>query len=213
MATSTGRHDGGAAATTPTAAVPPRDGPRRADARRSIAAILDAALAALGRGPEINMAEIARAAGVGRVTLYGHFPSREALVDAVVAHAIARAAEALDQVDIDTGPAPAALSRLATTSWRILDQHRQLMAAGQRHLGAARMREHHDRVMDRVRKLIGRGQADGDIRTDLPTDWLITAFYALLHAAAEDVNAGRLDPARTGDVLAATITAALRPPA
>jgi TetR/AcrR family transcriptional repressor of mexCD-oprJ operon len=85
------------------------------------------------------------------------------------------------------------------------------MVAGQRHLGHDRMRAHHDGVMDRVRHLVARGQADGDIRTDLPTDWLITTYYALLHAAAEEVNAGRLEADRAGEVIAATVTAALRP--
>jgi TetR/AcrR family transcriptional repressor of mexCD-oprJ operon len=186
-------------------------GRKRADARRSIAAILDAALAWLSHSPEINIVEIARAAGVGRVTVYGHFPTKEALVDAVVAHAIARAERALDAVDLDSGPATAALARLATSSWDILDQHRQLMVAGHRHLGAERMRAHHDRVMHRVRDLVARGQAAGDLRTDLPTDWLITTFYALLHAAADEANAGRLDPAAAGETVAATVTAALRP--
>jgi TetR/AcrR family transcriptional repressor of mexCD-oprJ operon len=184
-------------------------GRRRADATRNIAAILEAGLACLGDSAEVNMAEIARTAGVGRVTLYGHFPSKEALVDAVVAHAIGRANAALDDVDLASGPAPQALARLATSSWQILNQHRQLMVAGQRHLGAARMRTHHDQAMARVEELIARGQTDGTIRTDLPLTWLVTTFYALLHAAAEDVNAGRLKPTSAGDLVAATILSAL----
>jgi AcrR family transcriptional regulator len=209
MASATNRH--GRAAAEPAAAPRADSGQRRADAQRSIAAILDAALACLARGPEVNMVEIARTAGVGRVTLYGHFPSKEALVDAVVAHAIGRANAALDAVDLDHGSAPQAMSRLAASSWQILNQHRQLMAAGQRHLGPAQMRAHHDQAMTRVEQLIARGQSDGDVRTDLPRDWLVTTFYALLHAAAEDANAGRLDPAHAGDIVAATIISALTP--
>jgi TetR/AcrR family transcriptional repressor of mexCD-oprJ operon len=187
-------------------------GRRRADAQRNITAILDAGVACLSRNPQANTAEIARAAGVGRVTLYGHFPSREALVDAVVAHAIARANEALDTVDLTTGTAPQALARLAGSSWQILSEHRHLMQAGQQHLGPARMRAHHGGPMARVGELVARGQKAGDIRTDLPRAWLVTTYYALLHAAAEEVNAGHLDPAQAGDVVATTVTAALTPP-
>jgi len=186
-------------------------GRRRADAQRNIAAILDSALAHLASGPEVNMVEIARTAGVGRVTLYSHFPSKEALVDAAVAHAIDRAGAALDAVDLDQGSAREALASLAASSWQILSQHRQLMVAGQRHLGPARLRAHHDQALDRVDRLIARGQAEKDIRTDLPREWLVTTFYALLHAAAEEVNAARLDPARAGDVVAATVVSALAP--
>lgn len=206
------RHQPVAADTAATGQPMPAEARRRADARRSIAAILDAGVTRLSAGSEVNVAEIARAAGVGRVTLYGHFPTKEALVDAVVAHAIARTSQALDAVDLDTGPAPDALARLATSSWQILNQHRQLMAAGMRHLSPQRMRAHHDQAMERVRALVVRGQADGDIRTDLPADWLITTYYALLHAAADEVNAGRLDPAQAGQAVAATVTGALRPP-
>ena len=58
---------------------------RRADALKNIAAILDAATAALARDPDASINDIAQAAGVGRVTLYGHFGSRAALLSAVVA--------------------------------------------------------------------------------------------------------------------------------
>ncbi|MGH3403828.1 MAG: hypothetical protein ACRDRJ_15215 [Streptosporangiaceae bacterium] len=43
---------------------------RRADARRNIAAILEAALDCLARDPQASIADIAAGAGVGRITLY-----------------------------------------------------------------------------------------------------------------------------------------------
>ena len=45
----------------------------RADAERSIAAILDAAVQVLADRPEAGMGEIAKAAGVARQTVYAHF--------------------------------------------------------------------------------------------------------------------------------------------
>ena len=55
---------------------PMRTRRRRSDAERSIAAIVGAAVDAFGRRSDVSMSEIATAAGVGRVTLYAHFPSR-----------------------------------------------------------------------------------------------------------------------------------------
>lgn len=58
----------------------------RADTNRR--RILDVALAELLRDPDASMDQIARAAGVVRRTVYGHFPSREALVAALVDDAV-----------------------------------------------------------------------------------------------------------------------------
>ena len=52
------------------------------------------------------VAEVARPAGVGRVTLYGHFPSREELMDAVLAHAIHEANTVLDAEASTTAQPP-----------------------------------------------------------------------------------------------------------
>lgn len=125
---------------------------------------------------------------------------------------IAHADEALDAIDLDTDTAPVALKRLTTSSWQLLSQHRQLVVAGQRHLGPERMRAHHDKVVKRVRRLVARGQKAGDIRTDLPRDWLVATYYALLHAAADEVLAGRLRRTGAGNVVASTVAAALAPP-
>jgi AcrR family transcriptional regulator len=194
----------------PSPGAPPPVAPRRrADAERNIAAILDAGVACLSRDADASVAEIARAAGVGRVTLYGHFPSREELVEAVLAHTLAKANAVLDSVAIDSGPASDAMSRLIRSSWRVLDQHRGGLAAAQRHLGAVRIREHHDQAMARVERLVARGQDEGEFRTDLPRSWLVATFYSLMHGAAEEVDAGRLDPAEAAGVLATTILAAI----
>ena len=56
---------------------------QRRDAERNHEAIVTAAIAVLADAPEATMAEIAAASGIGRSTLYRHFPDRAALVDAI----------------------------------------------------------------------------------------------------------------------------------
>jgi AcrR family transcriptional regulator len=192
--------------TTPTIGVR-----RRADAQRSIAAILDAALACFSRDPDASTTEIARAAGVGRVTLYAHFPSREQLLEAVLARGIAQADEVLAAVPLDDAPADVALVRLIRSSWRVLDRYRSLYAAALEGLGESRLRKHHRAPLARVQALVARGQAEGALRADLPRDWLVTTFYSLLHAAAQEVDAGRLKAAAAPDVLESTLLAAFAP--
>lgn len=184
---------------------------KRADARRNVAAILDAAQACLIRDSDASVGEIAKAAGVGRVTLYGHFGTRAELVDAVFARTVERADETLAAVDT-TGDPRAALGRLVDSTWQVIAEFRALLVAAERELPPDRIRTHHERPMRRVRTLITRGRRDGSFRTDLPVSWLIATFYGLLHTAAAEITAGRLAEHDAAKVLTATLLAAYAPP-
>src|ERR671921_2006065 len=91
---------------------------RRADAERSIARILDAAVDALASDPEASMAEIARRAGVVRATIYVHFPTREALLEAVTDRALSEVAQVIDTAEPHRGDADEALARIVQSAWR-----------------------------------------------------------------------------------------------
>ncbi|MFC6885623.1 MULTISPECIES: TetR/AcrR family transcriptional regulator [Actinomadura] len=66
-----------------TAATPGR--PLRADAARNRAKVLEAAGAVFAeRGPSASTEEVARRAGVGAGTVFRHFPTKEALLEAVL---------------------------------------------------------------------------------------------------------------------------------
>jgi AcrR family transcriptional regulator len=185
--------------------------PRRADARRNVAAILAAAARCLARDPDTSVAEIAAAAGVGRMTLYGHFKTRADLVDAVLTEVIAEAHATLDAVDV-TGDPRDALARLVGASWLVVDRLRNVLAAAQRELPAERVHQAHEQVLGRVRALIERGQAEGAFRADLPLPWLVSLAMNVMHAAAAEASAGRLSSEQAPSVVAGTLLAALTAP-
>jgi AcrR family transcriptional regulator len=84
-------------------------GPRRADARANHAAMLEAAAALAGQGSVgVPYDEIAMAAGVGRATVYRHFPTREALARAIIDAAL----DHWDEVVADLASGPEQLSEL-----------------------------------------------------------------------------------------------------
>ncbi len=87
---------------TPVSTAPARPAPR-ADARRNREAVLDAALRLFRTDPTATVAQVAQAAGVGRVTLYGHYPTREALVGAALSTAVARAERAMADAVVPDG--------------------------------------------------------------------------------------------------------------
>lgn len=77
--------------------------PRRADARRNYEKVLSAARDAFAEdGASTSLEAIARRAGVGIGTLYRHFPTRQALLEAVYIHEVdelCRSAATSDEVD------------------------------------------------------------------------------------------------------------------
>lgn len=189
-----------------------KDGPeravnQRADAQRNRAAILAATPVARRKNPDASIADIASEAGVGRMTLYGHFKSRAELLDAALVDGLERAEEVLSDVDLGGDPA-AALARLIESSWSLLDQVSSLLMVAQKEVPASRIRDMHDKAEARMRVLLERGQAEEVFRGDLPVDWLLAVTHAAMNAAAAESTAGRLRPADAPRFINATLAQA-----
>lgn len=182
----------------------------RADAQRNRAAIVRATLDALRRDPDASVADIAAAAGVGRMTLYGHFGTRAELVDAALTDVVERGDQTLAALDLDGDPREV-LARLIDSSWMLVDQSRALLAAAQKELPPKRIRERHEKVEARVRALLERGQREGSFRSDLSVSWLLTTTHLVMHGAAEEVDAGRLAHDEAARYIRATLLAAFAP--
>jgi AcrR family transcriptional regulator len=179
---------------------------RRADAERNVTSILDAAVALLADRPDASMSDVAGAAGLARQTVYSHYASRDALLMAVAERALRRSLEAIDAAEPQKGPPAEALDRLIAAWWDNVAGHaRVLDALAAAHPDAAALRELHAPILGRLDKLVRRGQRAGAFDRDLPRDWLTGAFLALVHAAADEVAAGRVGEAEGGEALATSV--------
>jgi AcrR family transcriptional regulator len=80
----------------------------RADGQRNRERLLEVAKAAFADvGPDVSLEEIARRAGVGIGTLYRHFPTREALVEAVYRREFEQLAAAAERLMASETPGEA----------------------------------------------------------------------------------------------------------
>jgi AcrR family transcriptional regulator len=179
---------------------------RRATAERNVAAILDAAEELLSQAGPASIAAVAARAGVSRVTVYAHFPTWEALLEAVVERALGHTTGVLASADLEAGPPMEALRRLIAAGWQEVGRHAAMAAAAARWLSAEAMGRSHQAAYGPVTALAERGQADGSFRADLPPGWLVTSFFALIHACADEVRAGRLEAGDAQRVLVVTVT-------
>jgi AcrR family transcriptional regulator len=167
---------------------------RRADAERSIAAILDAAVDLLAERPAASMREIAASARVARQTVYAHFDSREALLTAVAERALTESLAAIDSTEPQHGPAVDALARLLPVWWGTIARHaRVLEALATAYPSAEAVHELHSSILERLERLVRRGQRAGDFDRRVSAGWLAAAFLGLMHVAADEVAAGRID--------------------
>jgi AcrR family transcriptional regulator len=195
-------------ATTPARA---RGEHKRADARRNIDAIIEAAIECLARDPDVSMSEIARAAGVGRVTLYAHFENRAVLISEVVAVAIAQTDAELEALDL-TGDPLAAVERLIEATWRLTHRFGALVVAAEEALPAERLHEAHAAPVRRAKRLIQRGRKTGAFRSDMPLDWMVSLMQSVIHGASGAVHRGEISPAAAPRLARDTIVAAFTPP-
>jgi AcrR family transcriptional regulator len=136
------------------------------------------------------MDEIARAAGVSRQTVYAHFPSRDALIDAVIEHASTEFAALFDGVDLDREPPAQALTLLLDAGWQIAARYPFLWL--QPAVDPGKDADRHAPVLERMLDIVRRGQASGDFDTSVPAHWLLSASLALGRATEDEVKAGRM---------------------
>jgi TetR/AcrR family transcriptional repressor of mexCD-oprJ operon len=181
---------------------------RRADAERSVARILDAAIDALASDPESSMAEIARHAGVVRATIYVHFPTRESLLEAVTERAITEVTQAMAAAEPDRGDPDEALQRVLRSAWHELGRFHALVAINTRR-PQAELRRLHRPVLALLQPLIERGQRAGAFRSHVPTAWHLSMLLALIHAASGELQTKRLPAAEIEAALVTTVLGAL----
>jgi AcrR family transcriptional regulator len=161
--------------------------------------ILAVATRELVRDPDASMDDIARAAGVVRRTVYGHFPSREALIEGIADEAAREVTDALSRATAGITSPVEALVAATTATWAIGDRYRLLISLAQRNLTGGGIRDHLRPARERVTGLLEEGVRRGVFAAHLPPSVLAHAVESLILGLLQAVNDGlwqSADPAR-----------------
>lgn len=166
---------------------------------RTRRAILDAAARVLARRPDAAMADIAEEAGVGRATLYRHFPTRESLISGVQEAGTDELVAAFASADLDNLPVNRAIVRATGVFLRTGAKYAAVISRDDEHRDHAAK----NRAIKPIRELIARGVRDGELRTDLPGETLFEMYSALIARAQLLTIADAVTPEQAADAVVA----------
>ncbi len=169
----------------------PADGPRRADARRNRELVLAAAEAVFAEsGVKAPVEEVARRAGVGVGTVCRNFPTKQALVEAVVGAMYESLLAEVEEAASDPDPARG-FERFVVGLPVFQDRHRALADQMANESMLASAASPRDQVVRAISELVARAQAAGAIRADIGPGDVSMLFAGVAHATAV---AGELQP-------------------
>jgi AcrR family transcriptional regulator len=184
--------------------IEPPDAQPRADARRNRRTVLDAAVALLAQRPQATMQEVADASGLGRTTVYRHFPKRQDLIDALFTEVLREAAQTIEEALRTPGTARQLLCDIGARiiaigdRYAFLDAHPELRERALNSTGGA----------DPLADFLTEAQARGEIRDDLPVAWMLTSLRGLAIVAMVERQSGRLTAEEAGRYVGETLATA-----
>ena len=167
----------------------------RADAHRNREQLLTAATAAFtaADGTAVSLEAIARDAGVGIGTLYRHFPTREALIEAVYRIELAEVAASADQL-LKRHPPLVALRRwmdryaaFAAAKRGMAESLRAMFADGTVKPSDAR-----DSIVGAAETLLNAGVSEGTVRPDVGAVDVVTSLIGIFFASSSTEQSDRM---------------------
>jgi AcrR family transcriptional regulator len=169
----------------------------RADAQRNRDSLLEAAKAAFAEaGPEASLDEIARRAGVGIGTLYRHFPTRDAIVEAVYRREVQQLADSAPRLIESLPPAEALRAWMRVfidyiAAKKVIAPALKSSVGG----GSAVYADSSVRINGAIALLVERARASGNIRPSADPADLLRALigFAYVNSAPDwEASARRL---------------------
>jgi AcrR family transcriptional regulator len=184
------------------------DEQRRSDAERNRRLVIDTGIELLASDPEISVQEVADASGIGRTTIYRHFPNRESLLEAVTAAIVAKVrgevAAAVDDPDVES-----AIRSLSGVSIDLAVRYGRLFATRD---GVSRAYEaFKEDDTSPARRFLAAARDRGQVRADMPVDWMRSVIQAVTFTAIDEISSGSTSRGDAVELAGDTLVAILIP--
>ncbi|HEY1618866.1 MAG TPA: helix-turn-helix domain-containing protein [Streptosporangiaceae bacterium] len=166
----------------------------RADAERNRDRLLEAARAAFSSGAPVTLEQVARDAGVGIGTLYRHFPTREALVEALYRQELADLCASAASLLAGNPPERALRAWMGNFTGYVLAKRE--MASALRALfaaGTVTVPQIREELAAAVQAILDAGVADGTLRADVRAGDLVAATVGMFTATSLEGGHEQLD--------------------
>ena len=155
----------------------------RSDAVRNRERVLEAAKAVFSAGgSDASLEAVAKRAGVGIGTLYRHFPTREALFEAVYRREVEQLSELAEQLKNVTAPVDALRSWLRSNVELVATKKGMISALALVVQAPSELYAYSfDRLTKAVGTLLDRAVATGEIRADISAEDVLRALIGMCH--------------------------------
>jgi len=167
--------------------------PLRTDAHRNRQRLIEVARASFAGSAKPSLEAIARDAGVGIGTLYRHFPTRDALVEAVYQAELTRLCEQAAELLAELAPDAALrawmdrFSDYVAAKREMADSLRSLFAGG-----AVTSISTRQRMADAVAPILAAGAVAGTLRGDVDSLDVVASVAGIFMTASGPDQAGRM---------------------
>lgn len=160
-------------------------------AARSRIALLKTGLSVLITNKEASLTEIAQQAGVGRATVYRQFETRESLIEAIAIDCVDRMKEITANIENEAASGLDAF-RLLFLYMAPFTKEMQFLMHLDDHLrnDELDLDNEYERLQQEILGFIVKAQSNGDIRQDLPADWIVNFIDGLFFAGWMQQEAG-----------------------
>jgi AcrR family transcriptional regulator len=175
----------------------------RADAERSVRAILEAAERVLAQDAGASMEQIAEAAGLTRITVHRRFANRQALLEALSLSAKQQLLEAIEEARPNSAPALVALYRVTANVLRVKSAWRFTLSYSTPHSEAAAALWAD--IDAHTVELLARAQREGLLAPTTDLRWMRQVYYALLTEALNRPGTDQDSAAQDPDALATLV--------